>query len=63
MPLDKSIKEEKLEEYLWADFCMIGIFNGVDKDFIISSNIIGIEKSYSKPYFEMAYKNGEETLG
>lgn len=62
----------KIEDYkdiIWADFCMIGIVEHVadrkNKKFLISPEIIAIDKIYSEPYFIHHYNKDTEleTLG
>lgn len=62
MPIDNTNGYQP-KDFLWADFCMIGLFDGNNKTFIISPAIIAIDKIYSEPYFEYNYEKKNETLG
>jgi hypothetical protein len=64
---DRGLTADDYAELHWADFCVIGLARGPSEPptFVISPEIIGIDKEDSEPYFREHYNKTEEmdTLG
>lgn len=64
---DKGLRSDDLAELMWADFCVIGVSKGreVAPSFVISPEIIGIDREDSEPFFRTQHlkAGGVDTLG
>lgn len=63
---DAGLTAEDYSRLHWADFCVIGMARGRDSGvkFVISPEIIGIDRSLSEPFFRDFYRESAfDTLG